>query len=54
MVALIIILQFMVTLLTGCSQFEAQLEQMRGEQLTCGPADSEMCAGWKVEENDTK
>ena len=51
MVALIIILQFMVTLLTGCSQFEAQLEQMRGEQLTCGPADSEMCAGWKVEEN---
>ena len=40
----------MVLLLTGCSQFEAQLEQMKGEQLTCGPADSEMCAVWKVGE----
>ncbi len=40
----------MVLLLTGCSQFETQMEQMRGEQLTCGPANSEMCAGWKVGE----
>ena len=48
MVALIIVLQFMVTLLTGCSQFESQLEQMRSEQLSCGPADSELCIGWKI------
>jgi hypothetical protein len=52
MVALIIVLQFMVTLLTGCAEFPiaAKMEQMRSEQLTCGPADSEMCAGWKVGE----
>ena len=40
----------MVLLLAGCSQFETQMEQMRGEQLTCSPEDSEMCAGWKVDE----
>ena len=39
-----------VLLLTGCSMFETQMEQMRSEQLTCSPADSEMCAGWKVGE----
>ncbi len=49
-VALIIVLQFIVTLLAGCTQFETQLEQMRGEQLSCGPANSEMCVGWKVGE----
>ena len=51
-VALIIVLQFIVTLLTGCSGFPitAKMEQMRSEQLSCGPADSEMCVGWKVGE----
>ena len=51
-VALIIVLQFIVTLITGCSEFPiaAKMEQMRSEQLACSPADSNMCAGWKVEE----
>ncbi len=51
-VALIIVLQFIVTLITGCSEFPiaAKMEQMRGEQLSCGPANSEMCVGWKVGE----
>ena len=40
----------MVLLLSGCAEFETKLEMMKGEQLTCGPADSEMCAGWKVGE----
>ena len=37
-------------LLTGCAQFETKIEEMRNQQLTCSPADSSMCAGWKVEE----
>ena len=40
-----------VLLLTGCAEFQTKMEEMSVEQLTCGPADSEMCAGWKVEEN---
>ena len=42
---------FIVLLLTGCAQFETKMEEMKNQQLTCSPADSEMCAGWKVEEN---
>ena len=47
-IALIIVLQVMVTLLTGCSEFETKIEEMN--QLTCKPVDSEMCAGWKLGE----
>jgi len=39
--------------LTGCAQFESKmygLNQGVPDQLTCAPADSEMCAGWKVGE----
>ena len=39
-----------VLLLTGCTEFQTKMEEMGAEQLTCGPADSEMCAGWKVGE----
>ena len=41
----------MLLLLAGCSEFETKMEEMKNQQLTCSPADSEMCAGWKVEEN---
>jgi hypothetical protein len=50
MIVIIIVMQVMVTMLTGCSMFESKMEQMRSEQLTCSPEDSEMCAGWKVGE----
>ena len=49
-VALIIVLQFIVPLLSGCAGFETKVDEMRNQQLTCSPADSNMCAGWKVEE----
>jgi hypothetical protein len=49
-VALIIVLQFIVSLLSGCAEFETKMDEMRNQQLTCSPADSNMCAGWKVEE----
>ena len=42
---LIIVLQVMVTLLTGCSEFEAKIEEMN--KLNCKPADSSMCNGWE-------
>ena len=45
-ITLIIILQLIVTLLTGCAEFETKLEEMN--QLTCRPADSSMCAGWET------
>ena len=46
-IALIIVLQFMVTLLTGCSEFPiaAKIEEMN--KLNCKPADSSMCDGWE-------
>jgi hypothetical protein len=45
-ITLIIILQLIVTLLTGCAEFETKLEEMN--QLKCRPADSSMCAGWET------
>ena len=47
-IALIIVLQAVVTLLTGCSEFETKMEEMN--QLNCKPTDSEMCVGWEVGE----
>ena len=46
-IALIIVLQFIVTILTGCSEFPigAKLEEMR--QLECRPVDSSGCAGFQ-------
>jgi len=49
-VAVIIVLQLIVTLLTGCTQFETKIEEMRNQQLSCSPEDSEMCVGWEVGE----
>ena len=46
-IALVLVLS--VYLLAGCAEFETKMEEMN--RLTCGPADSEMCAGWKAEEN---
>ena len=43
---LIIVLQVIVTLLTGCSEFEAKIEEMN--QMNCKPVDSSLCAGWKI------
>ena len=45
-IALILIL--IVTLLTGCSQFETKMEEMKSEQLTCQLEDQTLCAGWKI------
>ena len=49
-IALIIVLQVMITLLTGCAEFPiaAKMEEMRSEQLTCSGEDESLCAGWKV------
>jgi len=33
-----------ILLLSGCSQFEAKMEQMN--RLTCSPSDHFMCDGW--------
>jgi hypothetical protein len=46
-IALIIVLQVMVTLLTGCAEFPiaAKIEEMN--KLNCKPADSSMCNGWE-------
>ena len=44
-ITLIIILQLIVTLLTGCSQLETKLEEMN--QLNCKPVDSSLCAGFE-------
>ena len=46
-ITLIIILQLIVTLLTGCAEFPIGTKQ--GEvinQLNCEPAESNGCAGW--------
>ena len=49
-IALIIVLQVVVTLLTGCAEFPiaAKMEEMRSEQLTCSAEDESLCAGWKI------
>ena len=47
-IALVLVLS--VYLLAGCAEFETKMEEMRGEQLICSPADSSLCAGWKVGE----
>jgi len=48
-ITLIIILQLIVTLLTGCAEFQTKIDLMKSEQqLTCSPVDSSLCAGWKV------
>jgi len=46
-ITLIIVLQLIVTLLTGCAEFPINAKQ--GEvinQLNCEPAESDGCAGW--------
>ena len=54
-VALIIVLQFIVTLLSGCSEFETKIEDMQSrqhyedvEQLCCIPDPDfpHSCGGW--------
>tara|TARA_R100000656_G_scaffold19499_1_gene17751 strand:- start:177 stop:329 length:153 start_codon:yes stop_codon:yes gene_type:complete len=47
-IALIIVLQVVVTLLTGCTEFETKMDMMKSEQLTCSAEDMTLCAGWKV------
>ena len=47
-IALIIVLQVVVTLLTGCTEFETKMDMMKSEQLTCKPPEVSLCAGWKV------
>ena len=47
-IALIIVLQVVVTLLTGCTEFETKMDMMQSEQLTCSAEDMTLCAGWKV------
>ena len=49
-IALIIVLQVMITLLTGCAEFPiaAKMEEMRSEQMTCAEEEQSLCAGWKV------
>jgi hypothetical protein len=49
-VALIIVMQLVVTLITGCAEFPiaAKMEEMRSEQLTCSAEDESLCAGWKM------
>ena len=47
-VALIIIMQLVVTLLTGCAEFQTKMDMMQSEQMTCAEEDESLCAGWKV------
>jgi hypothetical protein len=47
-IALIIVLQVVVTLLTGCTEFETKMDMMKSEQLTCSAEEESLCAGWKV------
>lgn len=46
--ALIIVLQVVVTLLTGCAEFQTKMDMMKSEQLTCSAEDMTLCAGWKI------
>ena len=41
-----ITLIFIITLLTGCTEFQTKMEEMN--QLTCKPPHNTLCAGWKV------
>jgi len=47
-IALIIVLQVVVTLLTGCTEFQTKVDMMKSEQLTCSAEEESLCAGWKV------
>ena len=47
-IALIIVLQVVVTLLTGCAEFQTKIDMMKSEQLTCKPPETSLCAGWKI------
>ena len=47
-IALIIVLQLIVTLLTGCAEFQTKVDMMKDEQITCKLADQSLCAGWKI------
>ena len=49
-VALIIIMQLVVTLLTGCAEFQTKVDMMKSEQeqLTCSAEEDALCAGWKI------
>jgi len=47
-IALIIVLQVVVTLLTGCTEFQTKMDMMQSEQLTCKPPETSLCAGWKI------
>ena len=63
-VVLIIVLQFMVTLLTGCSVMQNKMDEMNGLKcappihsvcepneslLICDSADKKDCHGWLIE-----
>ena len=48
MVALIIVMQLVVTLLSGCSEFQTKIDMMKSEQLTCSAEEEALCAGWKI------
>jgi hypothetical protein len=45
-VALIIIMQLVVTLLTGCAEFQTKMDMMG--QMNCKPPEASLCAGWKI------
>jgi hypothetical protein len=47
-IILIIVLQFIVTLLTGCAEFQTKIDMMKDEQMTCKLEDQTLCAGWKI------
>jgi len=47
-IALIIVLQVVVTLLTGCAEFQTKVDMMKSEQMTCAEEEQSLCAGWKV------
>tara|TARA_R100001530_G_scaffold128521_1_gene98314 strand:- start:357 stop:509 length:153 start_codon:yes stop_codon:yes gene_type:complete len=47
-IALIIVLQVVVTLLTGCAEFQTKVDMMKSEQMTCSAEEESLCAGWKV------
>ena len=47
-IALIIVLQVVVTLLTGCTEFQTKVDMMKSEQMTCAEEEQSLCAGWKV------
>ena len=45
-IVLIIVLQVLVVMVTGCSTFEEKLRQDR--QLVCSPSYETLCAGWQI------